>query len=109
MPEITDPQVIAFSNGECRPFADRLVSTYWAAKELLSNYNAGNIGSLIDTGGAGNLIADGSEADGRTRIVGGDLYNLITAATAFVVFVEGGVVATADRLTVITKPHVNRI
>lgn len=86
--------------------ADALYQTYWQAKQFLTDYNADTIGSLINDAGSSNLITDGSETDGRTRITGGDIYNLITAVTAFIAFVENGAVATADRTVVITKPHV---
>jgi len=104
MAEITDPQVIAFSNQELRPVADALFQAYYRAKELNQNYVAGNIGSLINTAGAGNLLHDGSEVDGRTRITGGDIYNFITLIGDFISFTDA-----PGRLDVITKPHVNGI
>lgn len=107
MAEITNPQVILFDNEHVRPMADSLFQTYWQAKKFLQDYNSGNIGTLINDAGSSLLIADGSDVDGRTRIVGGDIYNLVTAATAFVAFYEGGAVTTLDRSGVITKPHVN--
>lgn len=107
MAEITDPQVIKFSNEEARPIADSLYKAYYKTKAFLEDYNSGNIGSKINDAGSSNLIADGSDVDGRTRIVGGDIYNLITAAQAFIDFIEGNAVATLARLDVIAKPHVN--
>ncbi len=101
MAEITNPQVIAFSNQQVRVMADTLYSAYYHAKSLLENYNAGDIGTKIDTAGAGNLLDDGSQTDGRTRISGGDIYNFITAATDFIAYVEAG------RLDIISIPHVN--
>lgn len=107
MAEINNSQVVLFDNEQVRGMADSLYKAYWQAKQFLLNYNSDSIGSLINDAGSSNLVADGSEADGRTRITGGDIYNLVTAATAFIAFVEGESVATADRTTVITKPHVN--
>lgn len=106
--ENDDPQVVAFSNNRVRPMADVIYSAYFRAKSVLADYNAGNIGTLIDNEGAGELIADGSATDGRTRITGGDIYNFITACQELVDYVEGGAVATLDRNTTITKPHVNQ-
>lgn len=108
MPEITNIQVVAFANQKVRPIADKLYSAYYHAKSVIADYNAGDIGSKIDAGGAGNLIDDGSSVDGRTRITGGDVYNIITALQEFVDYYEGGVVTQADRTTVIAKPHVNQ-
>jgi hypothetical protein len=107
MPEITNPQVVLFTNQRIRPISDKLTDAYYAAKQIVSDYNSGDIGSKIDAAGAGNLIADGSETDGRTRLVGGDIYNMITLLQQYILFVENGVVTQADRTTVISKPHVN--
>ncbi len=104
MADITNPQIIAFSNEELRPVADLLFQAYYKAQELEQNYVAGNIGSLINDAGAGNLLADGSQVDGRTRITGGDIYNFITLVQDFLSFVE-----SPGRLDVISKPHVNGI
>ncbi len=110
MTEITDPQVIRFANETVRPLCDALYKAYYKSKSAIEDYyNGGDIGTKIDTAGAGNLIADGSDSDGRTRITGGDIYNIITALEHFVSYVEGNAVATAARLDVIAKPHVNGI
>lgn len=105
---ITNPQVIAFSNSRVRPICDEMYSLYYHAKSLIADYNAGNIGTLIDSAGSGDSLTDGSETDGRTVITGGDIYNVITWAQQLVNFVENQAVTTADRLTVIGKPHVNQ-
>jgi hypothetical protein len=107
MPEIDDPQVVRFGNEAARPISDILNGAYWEALQVLQDYNVGQIGSLINDAGAGELIADGSATDGRTRITGGDIYNLVTALQAFQAFMEGGAVSAADRRDVIAKPHVN--
>jgi len=106
MAENANQQVVKFANEEVRQVADRFYQLYFRCKQLLANYNAGDIGTKITLAGAGELIADGSDLDGRTRITGGDVFNLITAATAFVAFVENGAVPPANRIDVITKPHV---
>lgn len=104
----TNPQVVSFSNTRVRPIADRLFSLRIEAHALLDEYNAGDIGTKINDAGAGELIVDGSAVDGRTPITGGDIFNLVTAVQAFIAYVENAAVATADRVSVITKPHVNR-
>jgi hypothetical protein len=109
MAEITNPQVVAFANEKVRPLADAFFQVYYRAKAANQEYNANAIGSLINAAGSGNLITDGSETDGRTRIAGGDVYNSVTFWQAFIAFVEGNAVTTAARLDVITKPHVHGI
>lgn len=108
MAEITNAQVVAFSNQRVRPMADKLYTAYYHAKATIADYNAGDIGTKIDAAGSSELIADGSTTDGRTRITGGDIYNIITALQQFVAYYEGGAVTTADRTSVISKPHVNQ-
>ena len=105
----TDPQVIAFANTRVRPMADRMFSLYLESQAFLAEYTAGDIGTQIDTAGAGEILVDGSAVDGRTEITGGDIYNLVGAVQEFIDFVENGAVTTADRVTTITKPHVNRV
>lgn len=104
MAEISNPQVVAFSNQELRPLADLLFKAYYKALELDQNYVANNIGTLIDAGGASNLLNDGSLTDGRTRISGGDIYNFVTLISDLITFLE-----SPGRLDVITKPHVNGV
>ena len=108
MPDITNAQVIKFSNEKIRPMADILYSSYYRALAVINDYNSGDIGSKINDAGAGNFVGDGSDLDGRTRITGGDIYNFITALQELIDYVEGGTVTTADRRQVITKPHVNQ-
>lgn len=108
MADISNPQVVAFSNQRIRPLCDQMYSLYYNAKAVVADYNAGDIGTKIDAGGAGNNIADGSSTDGRTVITGGDIYNVITWAQQIINFVENQAVSTADRLSVISKPHVNQ-
>lgn len=87
--------------------ADKLYQAWFQAKQMLEDYTAGGIGALITAGGSSNLIADGSETDGRNRISGDNVFNLVTAVEEFIDYVEGGAVTTADRQVVITLPHVN--
>lgn len=106
MAENSNPQVIKFANEKIRVAADQLYQAYYFAKQVLLEYNAGDIGTKIENAGAGEMLSDGSATDGRTRLTGGDIYNMVTALQEFVDYVEGGTVTQADRTTVIAKPHV---
>lgn len=103
----TDPQVVAFANGLVRPMADRFHSLYLNCVNLVAAFNTGDIASQIEAAGAGEILVDGSQTDGRTQITGGDIYNLINAAIDFKKFIENTAVPTRDRVTDIGKPHVN--
>jgi len=102
-------QVVLFANTKIRPVCDDLYQVYYKAKSIIQDYNSGSIGSLINAAGAAEILSDGSATDGRTQITGNDIYNVITALSQFVAYVEGTSVSTADRREVITKPHVNGI
>lgn len=92
MAELSNAQLVAFSNEVMRPVADALATLDRKLAGLALEYTAKNLGTVIEAGGAGNLIADGSAIDGRTRVAGGDIYNLVTlAANIATVFNGGGV------------------
>jgi hypothetical protein len=105
--DTTDPQLASFDNLQVRPMADLILRAYWQAKQFNTNYINGGIGALITAAGGTNNIGDGSATDGRTRITGNDILNLVTAATDFIAYIEGTAVSTTNRLGVISKPHVN--
>ena len=81
MPEITNPQVVDFCNNTIRPMADLLARVDALLPGMIATYNARDLGTVINNAGAGNLIADGSEKDGRTRRTGGDVYQFINVLT----------------------------
>ena len=78
MPEITSPQVVEFCNGYLRPLSDSLAHLHAIIPSVVAVYNQRGIYDKIEAVGAGNLITDGSEADGRTRRNGGHVYSLVT-------------------------------
>lgn len=98
--EITDAQVIKFANERVRVFADLMAKSRAMAVSIVEDYNAQNIGSKINNAGAGLLISDGSEKDGRPRITGGQIYNMITLAQDYVKSDNTGFITT-DRASVI--------
>ena len=100
MAEITNAQVVAFANNRVRPLADKLNRARNEALEVLADYNAQGIGSLINAAGDSNLIADGSAVDGRPRMSGGDIYNLVTLIDALT---TTSAFFTTDRATVVKK------
>lgn len=106
MKENTDVQVVKFANERVRIFADLLAKTRAAGISLVEDYTAQDIGTKIDTAGAGLLIADGSDRDGRSRITGGSIYNIITLAEQFVKS-NGSEFIDAGRISVINSIKVN--
>jgi hypothetical protein len=76
--DLDNPQLVHFANEELRTFATSLANLDKTIVPLLETYNQRDLGTVINDGGAGNFVADGSASDGRTRVTGGDVYNLIT-------------------------------
>lgn len=88
MAEIVNPQVAKFTNERVRPTADRLYGLYYELKSAHYEYFNQGIGGLINTGGAGNLITDGSQTDGRARIAGGQVYTWVAILEAVIAALE---------------------
>lgn len=101
MAELSNPQLVDFANAQARVVSDKLAALNTAAATLIATYNARDLGTVINDGGAGNLIADGSETDGRTRVTGGDVFNLVTLLADLDGFMTQG------RKDVIAKWRVN--
>lgn len=90
MAEINDPQLSAFCNDSLRVIADRLAAIDKDLAGINEEYQAKNLGTVIDVAGSTNLITDGSQTDGRTRVAGGDVYNLMTMLTDLQTFLTPG-------------------
>lgn len=56
------------------------------AERAVGEYNQRDLGTIINAGGASELIADGSQTDGRTRVAGGDVFNEVTLMQDFLTF-----------------------
>lgn len=106
MAETTDAQVIKFANERIRTTASKLRDVYWESKRVLEEYNNTGINAKVTAAGSTQVLSDGSQIDGRSRITGDDLFNFVTALQQFVLYVENGTVTKADRTGVITKPSV---
>ena len=103
MAELSNPQLVDFANSYLRPLADALAKAHLDLQPVEDTYNARDLGTVINDGGAGNLIADGSVSDGRTRITGGDVFNFITLINDLQGFLTQG------RLDVIFKWQVHSV
>lgn len=86
--EIASPQVVDFANNSMRTLANDLTKTEATLTVIKDTYDARNLGTIISDAGAGNLIADGSALDGRTRRTGGDVFNMVTFIDDFNAFLD---------------------
>jgi hypothetical protein len=84
MPDITDPQVVAWANERARTIADALVAFEAKLGGWQADYAAQSIASQISAAGASEIVADwddfgGVTKDGRPRITGNQIINLHAA------------------------------
>jgi hypothetical protein len=102
MADITDPQIVRWSNERARVLADRLEQAEAAINAYLADWTAQGVSALITAAGATNAIADGSETDGRQRVTGTKLVNmraaLLQLQTALDTTLVAGVGATAKSI-----------
>lgn len=73
---------IQFCNQYVRPFADKRAQAYYAAKSLLTMWNARGGATAIPNDST--AVADGSPADGRPGITGAMVNNIINRASEIV-------------------------
>lgn len=88
MADITAPLTVRFSNEKARVFADSLVTTYETARAFSANWEALGIAAVCPN--TADLVADGSEIDGRGRVTGAKLNALKTQADALLTWFEAG-------------------
>lgn len=83
---ITDSEAVAFSNKRVRPSADKAAQLYYFSKEVIQEWYANDLASLIPP--TDDVIDDGSATDGRHPITGNDVNNLITLLQEYVTRME---------------------
>jgi hypothetical protein len=99
---LDNAQLVEFCNDELRQIGDRLNALDIRTAAAVAEYNARNLGTVINDGGSSGPVIDGSATDGRTVVTGGDVFNLITMVQELQTFF-----AVAGRRDVIAKWNVN--
>lgn len=82
----TNPQAVLIANSKIRVAADRMGQLYNYFKALQAEAQAENWTGMFPADG--DIIVDGSAIDGRAPITNTDVNNFITAAGAFITFME---------------------
>ncbi len=82
----TSPQAVLVANAKIRPLSDAFGQLYNLTKSLQAQAAAENWPALFPAGAA--LIADGSDADGRTPITNDDVNAVIAIVATFITFME---------------------
>ena len=98
---LDNAQLVEFCNDELRQIADKFVALKIRVDAAYEEYNARNLGTIINDGGPSNPVLDGSATDGRTIGTGGDVYNMVTLMADFQTFMTSG------RVDVLYKWQVN--
>ena len=98
---LDNAQLIEFCNDEIRQIADQFVRLKARADAAITEYNARDLGTIINAGGSANPVLDGSAADGRTIGTGGDVFNMVTLMQDYQTF------HTTGRNDVLFKWQVN--
>ena len=104
MPDITDPEAIAFSNQKIRPTADVLEGVYRTCRNLVDEWNATSMSAKITN--TADPIIDGAATDGRTPITGINATAVVTRAIEFVTDYEASSNAKLNTVIIVSvNPH----
>lgn len=93
MANITNSEVISYSNATLRQYADRISQAYYAAKDLVNQWNAQDMSNKITNNSNDYIVdsaygSDGTDGDGRPIVHGANAYNLYTRASELVTDME---------------------
>jgi hypothetical protein len=100
MPDITNPQAVKFANEKCRVFAEALLTAIQTARSFDTTYAAQDGDTLFPN--TSDLIADGSQTDGRPRLAANIVRALRTVAQDIVTWGTQGTPTRETRLRSIT-------
>ena len=107
MPDITNPQAVRFANECGRVFAESLLSAIQTARVFSAMYNAQSGDTLFPN--TTDNVADGSDIDGRPRLTGQAVRQLLTAATDILTWSATGTPSRETRLRALTHKGESRI
>lgn len=106
MPDITNPQAVLFANTKVRPFADAMLTAIQTARNFEADYGA-NAGDTLFPNTA-DLIADGSETDGRFRLRADTVRALRTLAQDLAIWAATGAPTREARLRTVAVNGASR-
>lgn len=99
MPEITSPQAVRFANEKVRVFADAMLTAITTAREFEAQYVAQAGDTLFPN--TADLIADGSDLDGRLRVQAQTIRALRTLSQDLLTWAAAGSPTRETRLRTI--------
>jgi len=101
MPNITDVQVVKFSNERARTLADKMTALYADLVAYANDYAAQGIAAKIAAAGAANNVGDGADVDGRPIITGTSLVNFKAATLQLQTSYETNVSGVGSPITTV--------
>lgn len=107
MPDNTNSQAIHFSNNKARVFAESLLSTIETARVFKAFYDAQTLDNIFPA--TADLVADGSDVDGRPRLSNNAVRALYTAASDMLTWAGTGTPTREARLRAISHKGESRI
>lgn len=99
---LDSPQLVEFANNELRQLGDLIMRLDLRVAAAIGEYNARDLGTVINAGGSSGPVLDGSATDGRTICTGGDVFNFVTLLQNLQTFL-----GESGRRDVIAKWNVN--
>ena len=101
MPDITNPDVLVFTNEKIRILAEWLLAFRAELPAVISQWHGTVVPAMAGDTGT-DMIFDGSEADGRTQLSKNDISALMTQVETLNTQLQ-----QAGIIDVLTKPSVN--
>lgn len=96
---ITSTEAIKFSNEQVRPLSEKMRNLYYELKSMVADWNNGDSANFpVDDQ---DMLEDGREVNGVSRLSGNDVNLFISQAQAYIAQIEG-----AGVLNVVSKPCV---
>jgi hypothetical protein len=96
---ITNATAIRFCNEKARVAADKLAQAYYFGKEVLDEWYAQNLGTIIPVNGG--IVEDGAAIDGRSVITGNDVTNVINRISELVTDYEASGKAKLNTINIV--------
>lgn len=106
MADNVNPQARQFSNEKVRVFAESLLTTIETARVFKAYYDAQALDTIFPANA--DVIADGSDVDGRPRVSNNAVRALYTAATDMLTWAAVGSPTREARLRAITDKGASR-
>lgn len=85
---IEDPRAVKFANERIRPLADKVASMWMALQAVGAEFQAKGIADVVPDK-PDEIVADGSDVDGRTPISGHDIHQMIALIADLVTMGNG--------------------